>query len=334
MAENKSERQMLGSNTQQLDFRRQYSIKNLYHANQVIDTFSEVEYENINAFCKAMTFKFTLNRSRMVVINILQLSEWDILKEIIQKSQLTLLTTLIIKTTRTMLLDLIKLDFYKDLSGKRFNIAITDYDDLISIDDFNTPSCREWCQNNILWIEWTINYYNYHDVLRIIPYFYVKGGIRFVKLKFDYESFGEMKFDEISKLEYWIGHLMTWYSERRGESGFRMELYECPIDNRPIYVSDELKLYYNQRHFNKNKSDYLIDLIATKDLDGEAIGFKQLNNLRQYMDLTTDMIFFDFKMNSSIWSLIDYYQNKCIQGHVNEVPLITTIIMNFIGSVM
>jgi len=321
---------MIGKNNE-FEFKRQYYIKDLFHGDQVLNNFSEIEFESIEGYLIALEKKFLQNSNKAIIISIKTPAEFQIIKQIFEKTELCSMIQFRLKMTYLLLDELLDNSFFQGLEKKKFAIILTEFPGLVKIDIFKkNESALQWCQENPIWLEFNISYSNYEIQLNSIPRYYIKGGIRFIKLNFDYESFLEAKIDEFKKIEFWINHLNNWIIESRNKDSLSLNLFSVPPSTRSIFVDNNLKLFFNSNHFAKEKENALFDLLAMQSYNGESIPFKELNRLRQYLDLSPEIMICDFDKSIIKWSLVDYYQNRKIMGNVNEIPLISMIIMNWV----
>jgi len=137
------------------------------------------------------------------------------------------------------------------------------------------------------------------DVTRILN----ERIFNYVELVIDYGSFLKMHISDMDKVKFWLGQLKTWMREDKG-----IKLLERSIFSKKVWISDELLI---------NAGGWIWDLNKYKGKTGEEIPYKELNLLRQYIDLTEKSIYTDYNITN--YFLIDwgYCFNK---GYINEIP--------------
>jgi len=299
---------------------RKYFIKDLFDPKKIINRFNYVEFKSFRAFIDCyMKDLFVLGKQNRFTIPINSLEEFEQFGKISQE-------TLLCETAEINLFikpDLLNKIFQEKIGlvvDKKFNITTTKeikhgLDDWGSIENF-----RLWTQYNPLWINIEINYNNFRSVVEDILKIYNTQKWRFFWLKFDYESFEEMKFKELHELEFWLNQLIIWV---RGTKDKKYKYPHIETNNwgfkKKIIISEDLKLYLGKKMW--------FDIGKYIDCNGEEVPFKELNILRSYIDLVPEALI--PKMNDL--SFIDFYQNYKIMGHINEIPYITKIIGDKLG---
>ncbi len=129
-------------------------------------------------------------------------------------------------------------------------------------------------------------------------------------IRFDYTSFLELKVGELNELQFWIERLNCWIGD--------IKIFKMPQFYKTVSISNDLKLYLDK----SGKSFF--DLGANLDKNGETLPFLERNELGTFMDLTKQGV--QAQMPVRNWNLIDWEQNVKMNGFVNEIPLITSLI--------
>lgn len=305
---------------------RNIFIRGLFSAKSVINKFNYVEFENLTTFLRGYkTGFFTLDKFIKTTIPINNFNEWEIFRKVATESYFCEKTNLNF-FIEPELLNKIMLEGLEGLGRKRFKFTTLpplNY----SLDDWrDNEHFMSWTQNNPIFIRLHIDYENYVNIHTLIGYIYNNKSIRFFELKFDYESFNQLTIGELHKLEFWFNQV---YLLRIGSRDKKFKQQPIEIDNvadirKTLFVGSDFKIYVNRQAFNDKK--ILFDLLKNVNYNGEQIPFKQLNKLRSYIDLIPET--FNFKMNN--YCYVDFYQNKKIMGHYNEIPYIT----KFIGGIL
>ena len=306
-------------------FERKYFIKDLFRPKQVLDCFELVEFESFRAYYNAVKEGFYHHKAVITSVRINDEKEVQHLKKIIETTNVFWdRNNIEIKIKSNLLMKTIEI--IKDVEEKIILTVLHD-DEFLLLSEFK--KYKGWIGRNPLYIEYDVNNDNYVDVFIHLTREYATGLIRFFKLNWDYESFQKVSIQDLTSLEFWINHVNVWIQESYDGNLAHLEIFD--IKGKPIFVSERLGLYYNKKHFDSYHASPLIFLTDHKDKNGEDISYISLNWLRSYMDLVDDVLYLDVKPKNFIHSFINYYDNIRIKGSINEIPLITILVMSWFG---
>lgn len=299
---------------------RENFIKDLFNPKGILNRFKEIEFEDFKTFIESVNKEvLILNKDIRCIIPIKSIEEFDFFKELITDTYLTDKIQIILKIKQDLLSDVFSR--CAELKNKRFDIITDDID--FSRDDVLSKGYIVWTENNPLWVEIDINYSNIEEAVEKITNIYVKKRFRFFKLNFDFESFQDMKFSELPRLMFWLFQIKCWVTQSVSTCDEQITplpdqepiiLYHKKL--KDIFISKEFGMFINKQAFDEG--EMLFDLAKNYKLNGETIPFKELNKLRQYIDI---------KIPEKLpHTYINFYHNIKIRGSINETPAITNII--------
>lgn len=283
---------MLGQNTKII------SMDDLYNERKLLQCFNYIEFENMKAFVNGLTLLDNYIEKNTFVININTKEELDQLKEIITHTSMSYIKKIYIRCNSSFHNEFEMID--------RVGVILTDQKLFKFIGDWNiyNPIYRE--------INLTRN--NFPKQIRWIVDAFNDYGFRYFNLLFNYHSFEDMTMKELHKLEFWIGHLKAWIRNNK------LIITDLPYLEKKVFYSVDNKLYYSSK-----KEILLFDIDKYKGKKGNDIPYKELNWLRQFIDITKEVLYFPFNREIN-YALIDWKQNIEIEGTVNSIPYITNII--------
>lgn len=303
---------MLGKSN--IKFQRQYFVKDLYDPVGFLNIFDIVEFEDVATFVRCTNRNYYRPRGELIV-HIHSLDDFDNMKKVMSNTAIT--------QQCSLSLYIHEKDCFKHISSvaeKRFSIIIdkgtetkwTDSKDLL-----------KYGQSNPIFMRATVSFDNIDTIFEEIISWYMKGITRFFELDIDYCSFEQATFADLHRIYFRFNRFVSWRGVTSDvKKGFKMELKIQPDQfNKRIFVDQEFNLYYNKRHHREEKEPSLFRL--QRDKTGEDIPYKELNRIRQYADMTRDMM-----MNSSRQNLnwVDCYQNVLIQGVPNQMPVMGELV--------
>ena len=148
--------------------------------------------------------------------------------------------------------------------------------------------------------------------------------------EFDYVSLSTLSQSTLHELHFYINHFMNWCSSSGQSQGGNkvqgIEWFRTGVTFiRPIYVTPDLYLWYNERH-HKDMGDPLF-LLRSDPQTGDDIPFRELNYIRQYIDLPPEGLIMDGRKRDL--NFVDFYQNTLLMNTLNEVPLIMELILKW-----
>jgi len=317
-----------------LGYIRKRSIKSLYNPETFLGEFNTVKFTSVLAFSNAVKGGFYSPKEELW-IHIHSKEDFNSLKKIIEGSSIDTMCQLYIVIYDN---DLFK--HFEGMENRKFRVIAADgYDGKGYI---NYSPYLKYRTNNAIYTPIEINYHNVDTIFDDIIDMFMTQKNRLFWLTFDYISFEKhAKFSDIHRLFFRINRFISWSMsskdlpmsmkrsskrERVHHQGLEYQFYGGRL-TKPILVDEELKLWYNERHRKEQKIPSLFQLVSDKT--GEDIPFKELNLIRQYIDLPLIAIINRLDRNLTF---IDFYQNLLIQKVINEVPFITELISRWIIS--
>lgn len=315
-----------------IEFKRQSFIKDLYNPINFLNKFSVIEFESAFAFIKSYEEHY-LSLVGDIWINIASVDEFENLKRIILESDISSMCNLSL-----VVHDLECLKHFDKLEDKRFTLMLLNsYKDYTELEPFMLFKSR-----NMLYMMHELTYENVNTMFFDIIESYQKNKERFIYLTVDYESFEKhaslndlhniffrinrfVSFCIVSKEIREIPNTNTTNTNRNTNRTFDMQYVRPSELNHRIFVSNDLKLYYNRKHYIEKE---MPELFILQKGNGETIELRELNVLRSYMDITINALVLPNKRLNIF--MVDFYQNKKIMGTINEVPYITELIMRWL----
>ncbi len=306
--------------------RRKFFVKDLFDKRYILDGFHEIAFESFYAFCQCKLEKTLLfNENQTLIIPI------DNEKDFKQFARMSKETYMCDKT-RIMLY--LPVDFFKTVyKNNMYGIYDIPFDILLDkTDEFilkelhiNNDNFSGWSGKNRTILNIRINKDNYIEQFNEIITLYLNTEIRFFRILFDAYSFEEMKFGELHEFEFHFYHFYFWYittRNNRDKSPF-LELNMFGF-YKTLFIDNELKIYINKTAFEEN--DILFDLKDNLEKNGNDIPTDVLEPLLVYLTLRQE---FMMPLTKSLF--VDFYQNKKVMGHINEVPIINRIMGDIFG---
>ncbi len=304
---------------------RQDFITDLFRAKGFLNKFTDIEFEDFKTFirCKVEQY-FALDRKLLVHIPINSVLEFEQFADAITRSYMTdkVSINLLIKSE---LLD----DVFPLCEGLRGQFEITTDLEVKDARLFNKiKGFKQWTMNNPLWVDLKINYDNYKLVPRQIAHTFTTKYLRHFKLSFDYESLEKLTFNELHEFENWMYMITNWVISTGNKREHRHPIeIDMRRNKKPVYITSDLKMYAGKQAFEDN--ELLFDLEKRKNDNGESIPNKELNRLRQYIDLKPEIFTIPILRNY----FLDLYQNKKVMGTYNQVPHLVRIVGEIFGRI-
>lgn len=311
---------MLGKNIlkkKTISYRRQYFIKDLFNNKEVMNNFRIIECSSINSFSKLIT-DYLSYTGQSIIVNVDSANEFVMLKQII--------------LGHVGILNKIKLIFHcsdlnllfdnglSELMHSNISVRITTPVNLYSF--VSDKKKAEWIQKHVIYFYFRFNKENMAEINQI-GFNFMTNMLRFLWLDFDIISLNDLKLDEVQNLEFWINFISNWKkaTSEKGLKGIQVKtvnkfMLKC-------YVDDELNVKYD-----KYCNESVFSLLDERN--GEGMGHKELSKIREWIDLTPEIINtpFNVKMN---WLFFDPWANKKIAFSINEIPVIVGLINTWMG---
>jgi len=308
MEQSRSEGTELGKD--KIEFIRGYTIKGLYNPQSLLKPFYTKEFGSLKDFMNCLEMEYVISENE-IVINITDAEELSLVMKIINETDLCGLSNVVLKTTMDILDTLPPTD-------RNFS-CITPLSNTTSSND----NFMKWKQQNMLVHDVVVTYENMNTILEEVITVYQKAITRFFNIKFDYQSFEKMSLSELPLLYFRISRLLTW--EQATPDEMKMMFIKSNTLLKGIYIHD-YKLYYCKQHYIDSPESYLF--LMDNNKDGETTSYKELNKIRQYIDLRLEVLTPRKEYNRNV-SFIDFYQNVLINDYINVVPHLTNLIMEW-----
>jgi len=320
---------MLGKSI--IGYTRKRSIKALYSPESFLGEFSTVKFTSMTAFSNAMKGGYFTPKGE-VWIHIHSKNDFDAFKKILNVVPLDTMCYLYLVFYDN---DLFK--HFDGLEDKKFRVIAADgYDGKGYID---YPTYLTYRTKNAIFTPIEINYQNIDTIFDDIIDMFMCQKNRLFWLTFDYLSFEEhAKFNDIHRLFFRINRYRSWCissqdlpmnrknkKDKVHHQGLENQIVSDVL-NKEILVDEDLKLWYNERHRKDQKIPELFQLVEAKT--GEDIPLKELNLIRQYIDLP--LIIITNRVGKNM-TFVDFYQNFLIQGVINEIPFICELISRWMS---
>jgi len=307
--------------------RRKFYIKDLFNSKHVLDHFGEVEFESWYAFYNAIKKGLLpFSEEQTIIFPINNEKEMEQYIKVIKLTRITDKTKLIIKLTPELFKYLVSNSFF-DMKKKYFDVMLYKTDKIILKEMYElNDTFAYWSKQNRVFFELYINKENYKEELNHVITLYLNTKIRFFKLHFDFLSFETMTMGELHEFNYHVSHLDYWKksSNDKKQGVQSLELYPFGW-NLTLFVDEKLRLYINKQAFDEKK--VLFSLGEHLNDNGETLDMTTLESLRVYMDVKE--IFLIPNLKAPVF--MDFYQNKKIMGHVNEIPEVNLMINRLFG---
>ena len=207
-----------------------------------------------------------------------------------------------------------------EINDNRHIIIVTDSN--FNIHDLLKDEKKvNWINTKPAYAEINITYDNYVKILSEIPRIYVQQGIRFFKFNWDFRTFERMTLGELHKFEFWLNHIIGW---QLSTTKNKLKIYRTSFIHE-LFITEDLKFYYNKQHYDEDPDDFILDSTQPNELQADFVRFKK------YDDIDQHKIYFGWNAVAPNWTFMNYYHNEQIMGNVNEVPIITMIIMKWMA---
>lgn len=303
---------MLGKGN--LKFRRLHFVKDLYQPKEFLNNFDMVEFQNSRAFSKAVREDFYTPRGE-VHVHIHNTTEFEDMKKIILRSVLTKISKL-----HLILHDYEALQKFEGLEEKRFALIVGSNFEYESYRD----KLQSWYQDSPIYFRFIITFQNIDTIIEDLIKMYSNGKARLFEVKINYLSFNQATFDDIHRILFRWSRLWSWIAGSKDmKENRQLELRNYGF-SKPIFVDSDLNLYYTEGHHRDKLIPPLFQLRS--DENGEDVPLRELNSIRQYLDITTKTMFPTVGPRARF---IDFYQNVLIHRVPNEIPLIAQQIMRW-----
>jgi hypothetical protein len=305
----------------EIKFERKHFVKNLFNHKNFLNQFNEIQFESFQSFLDSIGNDFLSvgsSYNNYIIINNIdserQLLDFNSLlkdSKIDQEICIHLKKDFILKNSHLL----------NDLEF--FSISSDIFDDNESLEEFlldkNLQNRLETTKFELIT---PINIKNWKYIFDLVIELYMKNVTRFFDLKFDYISLDEMTLKDSREFEFRYKEMNNWTRSNQKNSDYltinkSSDMYMY----KPIYVSGDLKLSINKQSYYDN--EFVFDLLKNKDNNGENVEQKDLNKIRQYLDLKIINSYFPI-MNSR---LINHYHNYILEGSIDELPLISFIVL-------
>ena len=302
----------------EINFRREVYIKDLFNSKEVLYFFNPIEFETFDTFLRCYKMGLIQVKCDREIIIPLE-TEFEIIESFATKSSFFEDGNVNLLMFPKVLEEIEK--DCKELWNKKFSITLLDFPkiDFKGLLETSHDSIREWIQNNMIAIRVLITGDNYKETIQKMVKTFRDQHFRFFNVEIDYMSFMEMKFKDFQEVEFWLNHLSMW---RNQEHPRNIVLRSYGNFVKRIFVSDDLKLYLDG---SKNESSFIFDLAKNIGKNGEEVDTKELNYLRQYVDLTLDHLRLSTSSN-----FVNFKDNILINGSINEVPWITKMFLSIL----
>jgi hypothetical protein len=284
-----------------------------------------VEFESWFAFYKSSSL-IQFNMEQTLIIPLNDIEELEEFSKIIKETRIADKTMLYIKLTPELLIDFVNKNLF-EVYKKSFDIILNKTDEIILKELYQlNNNFGKWSTRNRMWFEFYINKDNYKTELNDIITLFLNTNIRFFKLHFDFLSFEKMNLGELHEFNYHIQHIFYWQmsSADKKQGMSQLELYPfgwCPT----LFVDENLNLYVNRIAFEEK--DVLFKLGEHLNDDGESLSVLELESLRVYMDIQEHFLMPSLRSPR----FMDFYQNKKVMGHYNEIPKLNLMINELFG---
>jgi len=294
-----------------VEYKRKYSIKNLFNAKEVIDKFDFVTFESVKGFVKALELDlFSVSKAKLININVDNIEDYQIIKRIIVESNLCELTRLWIEINDQEVCD----EIMVDLIPKKYDIIVSSETEINIPKIWKVENSREWTKNNRLIKRFTLRADNFKETICDIIDTYNNKFTRFFLLGIDYRGFEELKIKDLKHIRHWCYRLLSYTTKDGNKNNLSLVLVREIGFIKSIFVSNDMKLYLD----DKKNPIWCLDLLKNIDKNGEDISFEELNWWGTYINLSHKAMAIDFKVWN--WLLIDFAQNLELRGHINEIP--------------
>jgi len=314
---------MLGQDI--IGFKRQQFVKDLYNPKFFLNNFNYVHFHDVTTLVKCMKDDYYIPRD-IIRVNVRSEEEFQAMKRLILESSMTDIAKLFLYLNYGS-----DLDVYGEMSHKRFSIVTTP---TVYKWNMEKEGYRKFRRMNGTFIEVCVYERNFRTIFDQIKEWHFQHLARLFIIRFDYISLSTLTQEELHELHFHINHFLHWVAVTR-EGTTQSQSDKNKIQGiewhstggrfmKPIYVTPDLHLWFNEAH--SRESDESLFVLKPSPTNGEDIPFKELNLIRQYIDLPIEGLISGYKGNLY---LIDYYQNSVLMHTFNEVPLITELILKW-----
>ena len=311
---------MLGKDI--IGFKRQQFVKDLYDPKLFLNNFNDVHFNSVSTLVKCMKNDYYIPRD-ILRVNVRSEEEFQAIKRLILESSLTDIARVFLCLNYGH-----DLSVYGKMAHKSFSIVTTP---TVYINNMQDKEFLKFRAANATFVEQCVRANNFRNVFDDMKDIHFRNITRLFLIKFDYISLSTLSQEELHELQFHINHFLNWtmVSQEKGASGKKgrhgIEWYRTGDRfMKPIYIDESLNLWFNEWHFFDKKTTDTKPLFQLQpDKTGEDIQFRELNMIRQYIDLPVEGLVMKDKRRLSF---VDYYQNTLLMNTFNEVPLITELI--------
>jgi hypothetical protein len=301
-------------------FERKYLIKNLFNSKEVLNFFTRVEFESLNIYLFCLEKDLIKADCKQELILPVTSESLPLYRRLNKESKLFDFKNINFSVYPEHFEEFFYDEELKSLFEKKFFITLNTFPNKEFV-GISLEKNKDWIMNNPIYIKTIITKDNYKEIVQKMILFFRNKNMRFYDLKFDYISLQDMKISELTELEFWLNYFCVWC---RQDHPHKIEIRQSSEIVRPIYVSDNLELFLDD---TKDNISFIFDLGSNMEKNGEHIDIVSLNKLRQYTDLMKRHLDTTNKFN---FNLINFRDNIMINGFINEVPWITSIVNSIV----
>ena len=304
-----------------ISFERTHFIADILSRDSILDSFYKIEFADFTTFFKIMKLNL-IKSNKILKIKIENEEEFDMLSDLVVNTGLSNFYIIILLMDESLFLNLVKTKL-----PLISHIHLTIYLSEISFDQKDLmmdEKSRKWISKNPVYFDVVINKDNYVDMLSKIPYLYSSKMIRFFNINYDYQSFEDMPVCEFQKLEFWINHIKIWAAFSKDKKFEEIVINGVSQFHLSIFIDSDGNLFYNRQHC-EHKGAPLFNILDER----EQYSFHEMAEILRYTKLSPDIFYFPFRPKKIMWNMINYFDNITLMGNVNEIPVITALIMQW-----
>jgi len=318
---------MLGKSI--IGFKREQFVKDLYDPKLFLNNFNDVHFSSVETFVKCMEAGYYIPRD-ILRIDVRSDEDYQILKEIILETGLTDIAELYLNLKYGN-----DLTQYGELAHKYFTIVTAP--EIFKKNMEDGGDFMKFRRANPTAVKYIIDADTYRTTFNKMKKDYWERTTRMFIVDFNYISLSKLSQEDLHEFQFHLNHFMHWVfvsrenpmSRNTEERHQGMELMSRGSEFlKPIYVDPWLRLWFNEEHQRDGDSPDINPLFTLQaDKNGEDIPYRELNLIRQYIDLPVEALTVKDSRNISY---INYYHNTKLMNALNEVPLITELILKWI----